>query len=56
MRIIEADQKEEVLQEPIPKEIEKNLDKPRSIQEDLFDIAEELHTIGSKLSKLAAKL
>lgn len=57
MRIIEQPEEKTTLPEVETPEVkEEKPVKKNSIQEDLFDIAQKLYTIGNELSKLATKL
>ena len=57
MRIIEqAEEKTTLPEVETPEVKEEKPVKKNSIQEDLFDIAQKLYTIGNELSKLATKL
>lgn len=56
MRIIEQPEETTLPEVETPEVKEEKPVKRNSIQEDLFDIAQKLYTIGNELSKLATKL
>jgi hypothetical protein len=56
MRIIEQPEETTLQEVETPEVKEEKPVKKNSIQEDLFDIAQKLYTIGNELSKLATKL
>lgn len=59
MRIIESNETtlpELELDDAKPNSESKKTDSKQSLQRDLFDIAQQLHTVGNQLSKLATKL
>ena len=61
MRVIESNETtlpelELELDDVKPDRESKKTDSKQSLQRDLFDIAQQLHTVGNQLSKLATKL
>lgn len=59
MRVIESNKTtlpESELDDMEPDYESKKTDSKQSLQRDLFDIAQQLHTVGNQLSKLATKL
>lgn len=61
MRVIELNEttlpeSELELDDAKPNSESKKTDSKQSLQRDLFDIAQQLHTVGNQLSKLATKL
>lgn len=56
MRIIEQSEESTLPEVEEPKVKEPKPAKSNSIQEDLFDIAQRLYTIGNELNKIATKL
>lgn len=60
MRVIESNETlpevELELDDAKPNCESKKTDSKQSLQRDLFDIAQQLHTVGNQLSKLATKL
>ena len=59
MRVIESNKTtlpELELDDMEPDYESKKTDSKQSLQRDLFDIAQQLHTVGNQLSKLATKL
>ena len=59
MRVIESNKTtlpESELDDMEPDYESKKTDSKQSLQRDLFDIAQQLYTVGNQLSKLATKL
>ena len=56
MRIIEQSEETTLPEVEAPEVKEPKPVKKNTIQEDLFDIAQKLYTIGNELSKIATKL